>query len=125
MASGLQALGRRFHPHRPRRGRMGSQIHIVQTTLPGAWIEAEVGDFAQRMIEAGAACIQHETVRSIYRWQGEIESESEWRLQMKVSLRRLDGVLDKLNELHPYDIPQVLVLQANASTSYGDWVDSA
>ena len=44
---------------------------------------------------------------------------------MKVSLRRLDGVLDKLNELHPYDIPQVLVLQANASTSYGDWVDSA
>ena len=104
---------------------MGSQIHIVQTTLPGVWIEAEVGDFAQRMIEAGAACIQHETVRSIYRWQGEIESESEWRLQMKVALTRLDGVLEKLNELHPYDTPQVLVWEADAPTSYGDWIDSA
>jgi uncharacterized protein involved in tolerance to divalent cations len=44
---------------------------------------------------------------------------------MKVSSRKLDGVLEKLNELHPYGTPQVLVWQANASTSYGDWVDSA
>ena len=104
---------------------MGSQIHIVQTTLPGAWTEAEIGVFAQQMIEAGAACIQHEMVRSTYRWQGDLESEPEWRLQLKVASNRLDGMLHKLNEQHPYDTPQIVYWKANTTTEYGEWVDSA
>ena len=35
---------------------MVGQVCIIQTTLPGSWIEAEVGAFSQQMLVAGAAC---------------------------------------------------------------------
>ena len=104
---------------------MNLGICIIQTTLPGTWIEAEVGAFAQSMLEAGAACVQHSSIQSTYKWEGSIESSSEWRLQLKVSKSKIDIVLKKLKELHPYDVPQILHWAAESTQGYVDWVDSA
>ena len=103
---------------------MNAGIRIIQTTLPGTWIEAEVGAFAQLMLEAGAACVQHSPIQSTYKWKGVIESSSEWRLQMKVSDSHLDKVLTTLGETHPYDVPQIIHWVAESSQEYTDWVDS-
>jgi periplasmic divalent cation tolerance protein len=110
---------------RPRRRAMGCEIHIVQTTLPSAWNEAEVGAFAQGLLQAGAACIHHDSIRSTYRWEGAIESSLEWRLQVKVGEDGLGAVLAAIEKSHPYDVPEIIHWSANASQSYGEWVNSA
>ena len=121
---GLQALGRRFHDSEPPPIRMSNEIQIIQTTLPDSWIEAEVGVFAQAMLEAGAACVQHSTIRSTYKWEGEIESTVEWKLQLKVPQSQIETVLTSIENNHPYDTPQIIHWSAKATEEYARWVDS-
>ncbi len=103
---------------------MAPQISIIQTTLPDTWLEAEVGAFGQLMLEAGAACVQHSSIRSTYKWEGEIESSKEWRLQIKTSQKHLENVLNSIRENHPYDVPQITHWPAESNAEYADWVDS-
>ena len=104
---------------------MGTEIHIIQTTLPASWIEAEVGAFAQTMLEAGAACVQHSSICSTYKWDGKIESASEWKVQLKVPSLRIETVLTSIEKNHPYDTPQIIHWPAKATEEYAEWVDSA
>ena len=103
---------------------MNAGIRIIQTTLPGTWIEAEVGAFAQSRLEVGAACIHHSSTQSTYKWEGVIESTSEWRLQLKVSESHFDKVLTALRETHPYEVPQIIHWVVESTQEYADWVDS-
>ena len=103
---------------------MVGQVCIIQTTLPGSWIEAEVGVFSQQMLVAGAACVQHSSIRSVYRWEGETQSSPEWHLQLKVNLSKRQQVLAALEQQHPYDIPQIVWYKTESSDSYSTWVDS-
>ena len=103
---------------------MVGQVCIIQTTLPGSWLEAEVGALCLHMLEAGAACIQHSTIHSIYRWEGETQSSPEWHLQLKVSLSKRQQVLAALEQQHPYDTPQIVWYTTESTDSYSTWVDS-
>ena len=103
---------------------MTSRIHIVQTTLPGTWIEAEIGSYYQMLLEAVSASVQHSTIQSTYKWEGKIESSSEWRLQLKTSQSRLESVLSALKESHPYEVPQIIHWAADSTQEYADWIDS-
>ena len=103
---------------------MNAGISIIQTTLPGTWIEAEVGAFAQTLVEAGAACVQHSSIQSTYKWEGSIESSAEWRVQLKVSESNFDAVLATLEETHPYDVPQIVYWTAESTQEYADWANS-
>ena len=55
-------------------------------------------------------------------WKGEVESGEEWRLTLKLPPSRLDALRSRLHELHPYQIPQFVVLDAAASDEYSRWV---
>ena len=103
---------------------MGQQIFIIQTTLPSTWLEAEVGAFAQLVLESGAACVHHSSIRSTYKWEGEIESSPEWHLQIKTGQNQLDSVIKSIRENHPYEVPQIIHWLAQTNTEYADWVDS-
>lgn len=49
---------------------------IVLTTVAS---EEDAAGLARLIVEAGlAACVHIEAVRSIYRWKGEVQDESEW-----------------------------------------------
>ncbi len=101
---------------------MGGEVCLIQTTLPGTWIEAEVGAFSQQMLEAGAACAQHHSIQSTYRWEGSIEQSPEWHLQLKVTPAKREDVLLALRENHPYKIPQIVWTIANSTSDYSAWV---
>lgn len=103
---------------------MPTQIIVVQTTLPASWIEPEVGSFSQLMIEAGAACVQHSKINSVYKWDGQIQSSEEWKLQIKVQQSSLESILSTLRKNHPYDIPQIVHWLAESTVEYVDWVES-
>ena len=103
---------------------MPTQIIVVQTTLPASWIEPEVGYFSQLMIEAGAACVQHSKINSVYKWDGQIQSSEEWKLQIKVQQSSLESILSTLRKNHPYAPPQMVYWLAESTVEYVDWVES-
>ena len=62
-------------------------------------------------------------MRSIYRWEGKIEESTEHQLVMKTSLARVKPLKKRLVELHPYDVPEIVILTGTAARAYADWVD--
>tara|TARA_B110000438_G_C15818012_1_gene652875 strand:+ start:3931 stop:4245 length:315 start_codon:yes stop_codon:yes gene_type:complete len=103
---------------------MSTEIYIIQTTLPSSWIEAEVGAFSQLMLESGAACVQHSSIQSTYKSEGEIKASQEWRLQLKATTIQLEKVLSSLKQNHPYEIPQIIHWSAESTPEYAEWAQS-
>lgn len=60
---------------------------------------------------------------SMYMWEGELEGSEEIPLMMKTTGARAPALMERLMQLHPYEIPEVLVLPVlGGSTSYLQWV---
>ena len=71
-----------------------------------------------------AACIQQTSGTSIYRWHGDIEQCEEFYLLIKTRVELKDVVIHWLQKHHPYDTPEIIVLEAQASTAYHAWLHS-
>jgi len=71
-----------------------------------------------------AACVNVlPGVRSHYRWEGELRDDAEALLVVKTSAERCAALAARVQDLHPYDVPEVLVLPTSGgSASYLDWV---
>ena len=62
-------------------------------------------------------------VRSLYRWQGQVEDAEELLLVMKTAYDRYEALEARVRELHPYEVCEVLALDVAAgSAPYLDWV---
>lgn len=60
---------------------------------------------------------------SMYLWQGNLEGSTELALTMKTSGVRVDALVKRYTELHPDQIPEVLLVPViGGSTSYLNWV---
>jgi periplasmic divalent cation tolerance protein len=72
-----------------------------------------------------AACVNAYPVRSTYRWKGCVEVESETTLMMKVAAGSVDRLRARLGEIHPYELPEFIVLDVDGERSlaaYVEWV---
>jgi len=103
---------------------MDNNLSSIKTTLPISWREFEVVSLAQDLLENGAACVQHHQITSTYKWDGSVQSEKEWSLEIKVSNTNRMSVLKKLKSLHPYEVPQIICTEVTANESYLQWVNS-
>jgi periplasmic divalent cation tolerance protein len=100
----------------------GTACVLVLTTLPA---DADVEDFAAQLVdERLAACVTvHGEVRSIYRWQGEIERAHEHQLVIKTTAACVDRLMARIQELHPYEVPELLVLPiGGGGDAYLRWI---
>jgi len=62
-------------------------------------------------------------VRSIYRWEGEIEEADELSVVLHTRRSLADRVIARTEAEHPYDTPQVLVVPVVAAAEgYHRWV---
>ena len=62
-------------------------------------------------------------VRSIYRWKGEVHEDAEALLVMKTDAQRLPSLTAAVEELHSYDVPELIALPvASGSQPYLDWI---
>lgn len=60
---------------------------------------------------------------SIYQWEGEIVEDREFLLLMKTKSRKIDELNAKLAELHPYEVPEFIVVPIEAGNqTYLDWI---
>jgi periplasmic divalent cation tolerance protein len=94
---------------------------LVLTTL-GA--DADAAELARTLVEERlAACVNVlPAMTSIYRWKGSVEQEREQQLLIKTTAGRVEALAARLRELHPYELPEFIVLDAAASAAYGAWI---
>jgi periplasmic divalent cation tolerance protein len=70
-----------------------------------------------------AACVNAlPGVRSIYRWRGAIEREAETTLLIKTSVPALERCIARLRALHPYAVPEIVVLTPDVAASFAPYV---
>ena len=69
------------------------------------------------------ACAQVSAIDSVYRWQGRVQQEPEFRLLLKTTQDRYATVESAIRELHPYDLPAIFALPVEAAyPPYAQWV---
>jgi periplasmic divalent cation tolerance protein len=81
--------------------------------------------FARALVhERLAACVNVlPEVQSFYRWQGELQQDPERQLLVKTTADRLAALEARVGELHPYEVPEFLVVKVEGgSASYLDWL---
>jgi len=63
-------------------------------------------------------------VKSKYRWEGKIETESEYLLLMKTRDELAPLVARKIKEVHSYEVPEIISLEAGeVDSEYLAWVE--
>src|SRR5262245_49226522 len=99
---------------------MTSALQIVTTT--GSREEAE--RIAQALVERRlAACVQVSgPIASYFRWQGKIETASEWLCTIKTRRDLFAAVEAAIKVLHSYSTPEILATEIDAgSEAYLQW----
>lgn len=62
-------------------------------------------------------------VTSLYWWQGEIERDGEVVMWMETTAALAQRARERLRELHPYDVPKIVVLDpADVDPDYLAWL---
>ena len=94
----------------------------VTTTLPDRDAANRLG---RRLVEERlAACAQVVgPVSSVYWWQGEVESAGEWYCHLKTIVSKVEELIVRIRELHPYETPEIVALPVTeADEAYLRWV---
>jgi len=87
--------------------------------------EEEALKIAQNLVERQlAACVNIvPRIQSIYRWQGKMESSSEWLLLIKTTAEMFTGVREAIAALHSYDVPECISVEIeDGSPAYLQWI---
>jgi periplasmic divalent cation tolerance protein len=96
---------------------------IVFTTC-GSQEEAE--KIARNLVENRlAACVNIiPQVRSIYRWEGKVESAEEWLLVVKTTADKFVQVREAIRSLHSYELPECVAIPIEeGSAEYLRWIE--
>jgi periplasmic divalent cation tolerance protein len=97
-------------------------MRIIYTTCPMDKAE----ELARKLLEERlVACANIcAPVTSLYWWKGEIQREDEAAMIMKTRDDLVARVLARTKELHPYDVPAISAVAAEAvDPDYLKWVD--
>lgn len=74
-----------------------------------------------------AACVNVlPRAQSVYRWEGEVQLESEYLLLIKTTEERFSSLRDRITELHSYEIPEILAIPVwGGSDKYLAWIQAS
>ncbi len=95
---------------------------LVLTTVPA---DQDADALAKTLVEERlAACVNVlAPMRSVYRWKGEVETAAERQLVIKTTAANVPALEKRVKELHPYEVPEFLVVAADSgSNAYLEWI---
>lgn len=95
---------------------------IAALTTVGTREQAQA--LAHALVEQGlAACVQLQAIESIYRWQGQVQQEPEWRLLIKSTQARWAELQAAVLAQHPYELPALVAWPLpEGHAPFHDWV---
>lgn len=97
--------------------------HVVVLTTTDS--EAAARELAAGAVEARlGACAQIVgPITSVFRWEGAVQTEQEWRVEIKTAADRVDTLTTHLSERHSYDEPEIIATPiTGGSAGYLSWV---
>jgi len=100
----------------------GGQTLLILTNLPDA---ASAQNLATMLVSGRlAACVNVlAPCRSVYRWQGAIESAQEVPLLIKTTAARYADLEAAIRAAHPYELPEIIAVPiAHGLPEYLSWV---
>ena len=95
---------------------------VVLVTAPDV---AVAESLVRRRVEEGVVACGNilPGITSIYRWRGAVEHEQESLIVFKTTADGASRLVARVPELHPYDVPEVLVLPVGEGHGpYLDWI---
>jgi periplasmic divalent cation tolerance protein len=104
---------------------MPTRFAVALSTAPNAEKAAEI---ARALVNEGlCACVNIvPAVRSIYLWDGEVCDGAEVLCVIKTRADRLDALRERLVALHPYEVPELVVLDVTGGHEpYLSWIDAS
>ncbi len=95
---------------------------IIMTTFEN---EAQAKPVISRLItDKLVACVQTTEIKSHYTWNDEVHHDSELLVMLKTTKALSDNVERVLEDIHPYDTPEIMCIDASTSAGYGAWMKS-
>ena len=103
---------------------MDRSYAVVMTTVA---TEKQAGELAHSLVNSGlAACVQIQSIRSVYRWKGETCSEPEFLLLIKTAADQYAAIEQHIKAHHPYETPEIVQIAiAAGSAEYLGWIDAS
>ena len=91
---------------------MTDRYVIVLTTIS---LDVDPSVLGTRLVEERlAACVNVlPEMDSFFRWRGAVERDQERQVIMKTTAARLPDLERRLHELHPYELPEFLVVECS------------
>lgn len=98
-----------------------TQTIVIKSTTPTAEMAKQIAEAL--VSESLAACVNLSAPSlSIYSWQGKV-SKMKFTLTIKTSADRQDACIERIRELHDYDVPEIIVLPIiGGSDDYLQWI---
>lgn len=74
--------------------------------------------------DALAACVNIvDNITSVYRWEGQVQTEKELLLIIKTQMSKFDEVKDKILSLHEASVPEIIALPIKKGhDEYQKWI---
>ena len=99
-------------------------IYLIITTVAK---QEDANKLANLAIEKNmAACAQIQSqCTSTYRWQGQIETATEYPVHFKTNEASKKALMSLLKENHPYDVPEIICINVDeVDSDYADWLNA-
>lgn len=103
-------------------GSLACDYVIVLSTLPA---DADAAAFARMLVEDRlAACVNVlPAMESVFRWEGQVDRQTERQMLIKTSRARVPALWERVRALHPYDVPEFIVLPiVDGNAAYLNWL---
>ena len=85
--------------------------------------ELKANQLAKKVINARlAACANLFPIESAYWWQGAIENDNEVVTLFKTTEDQWIPLRDKIQEIHPYEVPCIMKIDVTVNDSYSNWI---
>ena len=98
------------------------EVIIILITVPDVKSAEKI---AAMLVEKSlAACVNIITgVKSVYRWEGELNHDDELLLLVKTVRDNFDAISLAVKSIHPYDLPEIIAVPVvNGFNPYIEWI---
>lgn len=101
---------------------MRSDLILIYCSVPTTELGHQIGS---GLLEQSLVACAHLSAAgtSIYRWEGNIQSDSEHQLILKTTTARFDAVCKFIRNHHTYEIPEIIAVPvSDVDPAYENWV---
>lgn len=103
--------------------RIMSVDHVIVSSTTDS--EGAARTLASGVVDAKlGACAQIVgPITSVYRWENEVQTDQEWRVEIKTAADRVAALVDYIKSHHSYDVPEIVATPIQGgSTEYLQWL---